>query len=97
MEKEYEETPDGWLPDWVSRLPDISMGAKITYSMLVAYGKNDGVAATRMGALARAIGSTELQAARFVQELQDAELIVADSSIGKGQGSRYYFVRPEER
>jgi hypothetical protein len=97
MTNESSEITDGWLPDWVARLPDVSGGAKLAYAALAGHGKEDGVAHLRIETLAKGIGTDALQAARFIRELQDAKLITADSAPVKGQGNRYYFIRPEER
>lgn len=78
-------TQKGWtgVPNFILESKEISVGAKLTYAMLLKYAREDDYCFPGQATLARDMGCAERSVATYVQELQKAKLI---DITRRGQG-----------
>jgi hypothetical protein len=81
------------LPNWLLE-QGISLGAKVVYARLCQYAGTDGVCIPGVGTLAKAIHISERQAARYLDELSDNNLIIRKRR-GSNQTNFYEFPKHE--
>jgi hypothetical protein len=63
------------IPNALLRLPDVSPGAKLTYMVLLSYAWQQGSCFPGQDTLAADMGAGRRSVVRYLQELQDAELL----------------------
>lgn len=80
------------IPDWLERRPDVLPGTKLAYARLARYAGQKDRAYPRMATLARAIGVSERQAQRYVQQLVDLKLIEVELRREQLKASYYFFL-----
>jgi Helix-turn-helix domain len=78
-------TQKGWtgVPNFILEAKDISVGAKLTYAMLLKYAREDDYCFPGQETLARAMGCAPRSVATYIKELQEASLI---DVTRRGQG-----------
>lgn len=78
-------TQRGWtgVPNFILEAKDISVGAKLTYAMLLKYAREDDYCFPGQDALAEDMGCAPRSVATYLQELRNAKLI---DITRRGQG-----------
>ena len=78
-------TQRGWtgVPNFVLESKDISVGAKLTYAMLLKYAREDDSCFPGQESLAKGMGCAPRSVATYLQELRSAKLI---DIARRGQG-----------
>ena len=87
----YRRFHGSFIPEQVSRMRCLSMGAKVIYGRLCRYAGKDGKAYPSMRALALEIGASESQARQYVRQLQDAALIHVQAVPGRSNRYRFLY------
>jgi len=84
----YRTFVGAMTPNWLMRMPGLSPGAKLCYARMAQFAGNDGNVFATEETLAKELGVSERQAARYIAELKRAGLIaVAHRRFG---GSNHY-------
>jgi hypothetical protein len=78
-------------PNWLLCRPEVSFGAKATYSRLVQFADKDGVAWPSQDVLAKELGIKTRQVKTYIQELVRFSLIAACLN-GMPASNSYYFL-----
>ena len=78
-------TQRGWtgVPNFILESKEISIGAKLTYAMLLKYAREDDECFPGQDRLAKDIGSSRQSVNTYIKELRDAGLV---SIKRRGQG-----------
>jgi Helix-turn-helix domain len=78
-------TQKGWtgVPNFILETKDVSVGAKLTYAMLLKYAREDDFCFPGQGTLARDMGCAERSVGTYLKELEGARLI---DITRRGQG-----------
>jgi Helix-turn-helix domain len=78
-------TQKGWtgVPNFILEAKDVSVGAKLTYAMLLKYAREDDYCFPGQATLARDMGCAERSVGTYLKELQGAKLI---DITRRGQG-----------
>lgn len=72
------------VPNFILTKPDISVGAKLTYATLLKYAWNDDACFPGQAKLAEDMGSGERSVRRYLDELEQAELLeIVQRGLGK--------------
>ena len=71
------------LPNFILKKPDISLGAKVTYAMLVSYGWQKDSCFPGQDRLATDMGMSRSRTTEFIAELEKSSLITIQR---RGQG-----------
>ena len=81
------------VPNFILRHPDLSLGAKVTYSMFLHYAWNNDSCFPGQERLAADMGITQGRVSQFIKELQQADLIeITRRGLGKTNLYRVKFV-----
>lgn len=71
------------VPNFILKNPNISLGAKVTYAMLISYGWHNDFCFPGQDRLAADMGMSRSRTTEFVTELEGAQLITIQR---RGQG-----------
>ena len=77
------------VPKFILKDPNLSLGAKVTYSALLGYAWDNASVFPGQATLAKEMGVTERHVRRFISELKTAELLRVERR-GLGQTNRYH-------
>ena len=79
------------IPNFILREPNLSIGAKITYSMFLSYAWNDDYCYPGQQRLAKDIGVAERSVRTYLKELKEFGLLeVKQRGLGK---TNFYFLK----
>lgn len=72
------------VPNLILQNPDLSIGAKTTYAVMLSYAWNDNFCFPGQATLAKDLGSGERSVRRYIKELEDVGYIkVKQRGLGK--------------
>lgn len=91
MTKRYNPNEDrgATVPLWLSRRPDISMGAKVAYSRLLQYSDAEGVAKPSAAELARELGVSRRMTVTYLKELFGHGVLAREARPGRATCYRF--------
>lgn len=81
------------VPNFILKNPDLSLGAKVTYSMFLHYAWHNDSCFPGQDRLAADMGITQGRVSQFIKELQEADLIeITRRGLGKTNLYKIKFV-----
>jgi hypothetical protein len=80
------------VPEWLCKLKDISPGAKLCYGRLKRYAGKKGIAYPRLKVLGKELAVGARQAASYIQELSEANLVEVESRKHARRSNKYRFL-----
>jgi Mn-dependent DtxR family transcriptional regulator len=86
----YKLFNGSYVPEWLMERKEISPGAKLCYARLARFAGKDGSCFPRRKTLSDAIGVSQRQADRYINELKKYDLIGVEQT-GFGKPNQYYF------
>lgn len=87
----YHHFAGAFIPSWLLSRSEISAGAKLTYSMLAQQANSSGITQLNFRMLEGALGESEGQIARYLLELERAELVYAKRGNVNTEDVRIFF------
>lgn len=90
----HKQFINAYVPEWLACRNEISPGAKLCYGRLCRYAGKNGQCFPKQKTLAKALGCSPRQVARYLKELKKWKLIET-TRLGKRCSNRYFFVSHE--
>jgi len=91
----YRMFTGAFIPNWLLRRDELSLGAKVVYARLAQFAGDDGRAYPTVERLSAEVGTSARQVQRYLAELVANKLIERHGNYAEGKGDDFYFLAHE--